>query len=111
MPSHKRGGSYKLQIISNIRNWSGVLLDHRILNNLKIDDIVRVIFESGEKRYVFITAILKNGYFKGYVNDNYSNRYCNICRKEGIIKRMPLYHCENWICDFDCHLECLKKTS
>ena len=22
---------------------------------------------------------------------------------------MPLYCCENWRCNFDCHLECLKK--
>lgn len=75
-----------------------------------MEDTVRVIFEpNGETRYITITNIFSNGCFKGYINDNYNNRYCNICNKEGIIKGKPLHHCENWMCDFDCHLECLIK--
>lgn len=109
--SHKRGGSYTLKIMNDITNWSGVLLDRKILNYLKVGDTVRVIFEDDQPRYITITNILSNNYLKGYVNDCYNNRYCNICRKEGIVKGMILCKCENNdLCDFDCHLECLEKN-
>lgn len=110
MPKHKRGGLYSLQIIKDVTNWNGILLDRQILNNLCIGDIVRVIFEPyNATRYIEITNILSNGYFKGFINDPYNGRYCNICRQENI-KGDSLYHCPNvWICDYDCHLSCLKK--
>ena len=116
MPKHKRGGSYMLQIMNNVTNWGGVLLDREILNNLQIEDTVRIIFEQdGSPRYVTITDVLSNGYFKGFINDPYNNRYCDICKKEGIVKGNPLYCCEAsyygfGCCDFDCHLDCLEKN-
>lgn len=112
MSKHKRGGAYTLKIMSDVTTWGGVLLDREILNHLQIEDTVRVIFESyGESRYVTITDILPGGYFKGYIDDPYKNRYCNICKSGEMIKGKPLYRCSNWICDadLDCHLDCLKK--
>lgn len=110
MTSHKRGGTYILKIMTDVRNWSGELLDREILHTLQNEDKVRVIFEpNGESRYITITDVFSNGYFKGYIADNYNNRYCNICNKEGIIKGSPLHYCENWMCSFDCHLNCLSK--
>jgi len=108
MPKHKRGGSYNLRIMSDVTNWNGTLLDRQILNYLKIGDTVRVIFEPhGEPRYVEITDVLPNGYYKGFIDDPYSNRYCNICRIGGVEKGEAMYHCDNWMCEFDCHLSCL----
>ncbi len=113
MVKHKRGGAYKLRIMTDVTNWSGVLLDREILNYLQVEDIVRVIFEPyNDPRYIQITDILPNGYFKGCISENggYNVRYCDICREEGIANQgKPLYRCSN-ICEFDCHLECLKKN-
>lgn len=106
---HRRGGSYDLKVMEDVTNWSGRLLNREILNHIQIGDYVRVIFESGWPRYIKVTELLSNGVFKGVVDDCYNNRYCNICREEGLIKRKPLHYCNNWKCDFDCHLECMKK--
>ena len=54
--------------MTNVTNWSGILLDHEILNNLQIENKVRVIFKpNGETRYITITNIFSNGYFKGFI--------------------------------------------
>lgn len=111
MTKHKRGGSYKLELLEYVTNWHGKLLDREILNYLQIEDKVRIVFYHSESRYVCITQILSNGYFKGYICDNYNNVFCDICDKEGITKGNPLYYCENVDnCNFNCHLDCLKKT-
>lgn len=110
---NRRGGSYTLRLMSNVTNWSGVLLEREILNHLQIGDTVRVIFEDEGTRYIEITNVFPNGYFKGFINDPYIRRRCNICR-EGETKNNLLYGCtdekygEN-LCDWDCHLNCLKK--
>lgn len=111
MAKHKRGGFYKLRIMADVTNWGGVLLDREILNNLKVGDTVRILFEPlGESRYVEITHVLSGGYFKGFVDDPYNGIYCNICKEESMKKGKPLHHCENmWRCQFNCHLDCLKK--
>lgn len=42
---NRRGGSYTLRLMSDVTNWSGILLEREILNYLQIGDKVRVIFE------------------------------------------------------------------
>lgn len=112
MTQYEEDDTYTLEIMSDVTNWGGVLLDNEILNHLEIEDTVRVIFESyGQPRYVTITDILPDGYFKGYIDDPYNHRRCNICRSGEMIKGNPLYRCENSNCnkDFDCHLKCLEE--
>jgi hypothetical protein len=102
MPSkkitHKRGGIFTLRIMNDVTNWNGVSLDIEILNFLKKDDSVRVIFEENEKcyygtsRYITITDVLPDGYFKGYIDDPYDRDVCYICDKESE-KHNYLYHC------------------
>jgi hypothetical protein len=111
MPSHKRGGSYSLKIMTDITNWGGTKLNREILNYLQEEDTVRVIFEPYDApRYITITNVLKNGYFKGVVDDCYNQRYCDICESDRNIKKgKDMHYCENDLCEFDCHLECIKK--
>lgn len=72
MVKHRRGGSYTLCIMTDVTDWGGIVLDKNILNFLKVGDVVRVIEEiEGISRYIEITNILPNGYFKGFVNDQY----------------------------------------
>ena len=53
--SHKRGGSYTLKIMNDITNWSGVLLDRKILNQkqkineLKIKKTIKKVTKKLEK--------------------------------------------------------------
>lgn len=112
MPTHKRGGAYSLEIMTDVTNWIGCVLNREILNHLKVSDIVRVIFLPwGTPRYIEITHIFSNGYFKGVVNNPYRYHYCNICNKTQE-KNRPLYQCKNYSrCDYDCHLDCYNKHS
>lgn len=107
---HRRGGSYLLRIMTDVTDWGGTLLDRQILNNLQVGDIVRVIFEDyGAPRYIEITNLLSNHYFKGFINDPYHNRYCDICMEESR-RKDPLHECQNPNCEFDCHMSCLSKN-
>jgi hypothetical protein len=111
MTTHKRGGSYDLQIMTDVTDWSGQLLDKRILDFIKVDDIVRVIIHIKDEtytRYINITRVLRNGYFKGQIYSAYNMKYCNGCNEVGEKKRF-LYGCELDNCNFDCHMDCLKK--
>jgi hypothetical protein len=115
---HKRGGIYSLRTVSDVTNWCGEVLDKTVLNNLKYGDCVRVMIEPGPTtRYIGITHILKNGYFKGIIQQHYDNTVCNICRLNSDTGN-SLYSCKRSIekpdddpCnnDYDFHLECLKK--
>jgi len=112
--THKRGGSYFLRNMTDVTTWSGVLLDRRCLNELKIDDIVRVIFDTGETRYIKITNFLSSTHMKGFIRDPYRCPVCNYCKKVGYDKNF-LYMCDNVItdtyneCDFHIHKKCLNK--
>jgi len=94
--------------MNDVTNWGGVLLDRRILNELRVGDIVRVISEEWGARYVEINNVCKNGYFKGFITDPYHWMWCNVCDKPGK-KGNYLYGCEGDSCNFHCHLSCLKR--
>lgn len=114
MKQHKRGGAYNLRIMSDVTNWGGTILDREILNHLQKGDMVRIIIDSYKNkpyfssRYVRITNVLPNGYFKAIIEDSYNTYYCDYCDKEGT-KGNYLYCCERDCCNFDCHLDCYKK--
>ena len=114
MPKHKRGGYYSFRTMNDVTNWSGVILNKEILNNLIVGDIVRVICEypDTDTTYVEITDVLPNGYFKGKINTSYRGTYCNFCNLEGNEKNY-LHSCNGKRyngCDFHCHLKCLEKN-
>ena len=64
--------------MSDVTNWGGTILDREILNHLQKGDMVRIIIDSYKNkpyfssRYVRITNVLPNGYFKANVEDSYN---------------------------------------
>ena len=103
-----RGGSYQLMIMTDITNWHGEVLDKNILEHLNVNDVVRVIFEPNyTPRYIEITHILSQGYFKGVITDG--RDVCDIC-KECNVKGKTMYQCENEdSCWYYYHLQCSQK--
>lgn len=115
MPDKPNDPLYTLQVMRNITNWDGVLLDPVILNFLEIGDQVRVIYEQ-HTPYISITEKLGNGLFKGYVKDPYSHYLCEICNQDGIQSQDdPLCTCHkfHWHDNLELiyyHYKCLKKN-
>jgi hypothetical protein len=119
MAKHKRGGFYTLKVNNIVTNWGGEVLDKKILNFIKVGDIVRILIYRRDyfiKSYIQITHILPDSYFKGFINDPYRLSFCDICNEIGYEKNF-LYSCEEngeaplfqTECNFDCHKKCLEK--
>lgn len=76
--------TYTCKYAPFVTNWSGVFLDKKSRNELKIGDIVRILFETDNASYTRYVQIKKifGEWFVGSIDDPYNpdERWCDICR-------------------------------
>ena len=110
----RRGGIFKDMPAPYVTNWSGTYLDPICRQYVKIGDIVRVVFDNYNIRYLEIVSLSKK-YLLGRINDPYKGGLgycCNECNNYCLeIDKEHIYGCNGELsndCDYHICSKCYK---